>query len=132
MSCDLIHGYDVRLYQPESSHQNVTRRVGSNQTFYIIKDEDKLGRTTEETYLQVYNNYCIALYLSHNDTMSIFQVRVVHRGIVSEWTHEVSLGKKIYSFFIKANLWQCMCRLLYSVIFLIGCDKPEKPSKFVH
>ena len=55
MSCDLIRGYDVRLYIPQSPHQNVTRRVGSNRTFYIIKDEDKLTGSHEETYVEVNN-----------------------------------------------------------------------------
>ena len=55
MSCDLIRGYDVRLYIPQSPHKNVTRRVGSNRTFYIIKDEDKLTGSREETYVEVNN-----------------------------------------------------------------------------
>ena len=52
VSCEGIIGYNVRLYNPQSPHQNVTRRVGANGTFYIIKDEDKLAGS-DETYVQV-------------------------------------------------------------------------------
>lgn len=52
MSCDGVSGYDIRLYSPLSVHQNVTRQVGANGTFYIIKDEDKL-LITDDTYFQV-------------------------------------------------------------------------------
>ena len=54
VSCEGISGYDVRLYSPQSVHQNVTRRVGENGTFYIIKDEDNLAGNSDETYVQVY------------------------------------------------------------------------------
>ena len=54
MSCDGIIGYDVRLYSPQSVHQNLTRRVGANGTFYIIKDEDKLAMAgSDDTHVQV-------------------------------------------------------------------------------
>ena len=45
--CDDIIGYDVRLYSHLVQH-NVTRRVGSNGTFYIITEEDNLAN-----YVQV-------------------------------------------------------------------------------
>ena len=54
LSCEGIYGYDVRLYHPKAVHQNVTRRVGSNGTFYIIKDEDGLAGRSGETHVQVY------------------------------------------------------------------------------
>ena len=54
LPCDVIHGYDVRLYHPQSAHQNLTRRVGSKGTFYVIKVEDRLAvNTVEETHVQV-------------------------------------------------------------------------------
>ena len=44
----------MTFYSPQSVHQNVTRRVGANGTFYIIKDEDKLAMADrDETYVQV-------------------------------------------------------------------------------
>ena len=48
-----IDGYDVRLYHPQSAHQNVTRRVGVNGTFYIVKDEDRLINNHTGTLVQV-------------------------------------------------------------------------------
>ncbi len=50
-SCEDIHGYEVRLYNPQSPRLNVTNRVGPNGTFYIV-DVDKLV-SSEETYVQV-------------------------------------------------------------------------------
>ena len=52
VSCERISGYDVRLYNPQSVHQNLTRRIGANGTFYVIRDEDKLAGS-DETYVQV-------------------------------------------------------------------------------
>ena len=60
MSCEGISGYDVRLYSPKSEHQNLTRRVGANGTFYIIKDEDKLAMDgSEDTHVQVQQNQAL-------------------------------------------------------------------------
>ena len=54
MPCEGISGYDVRLYSPQSVHQNLTRHIGANGTFYIIKDEDKLAMAgSDDTYVQV-------------------------------------------------------------------------------
>ena len=52
VSCDGISGYDVRLYHPQSAQQSVTRRVGANGTFYIVKDEDRLVND-HDTQVQV-------------------------------------------------------------------------------
>ena len=52
VSCDGISGYDVRLYHPRSAQQNMTRRVGANGTFYIVKDEDRLVND-HDTHVQV-------------------------------------------------------------------------------
>ena len=49
--CDDIHGYEVRLYHPQSAHLNMTSHVGANGTFYIV-DEEKLV-SSDETYVQV-------------------------------------------------------------------------------
>ena len=44
VSCEyMINGYDVRFYSPQSDTKNVTRHTEANQTFYIIRDEDRLG-----------------------------------------------------------------------------------------
>ena len=56
MSCELIRGYELQLsadvYFPPAS--TVTRHIGANETFYIIKDEDKMGASSEEKfYVQV-------------------------------------------------------------------------------
>ena len=60
--CSEVSGYDVRLYSPQSGQQNVTRRVGANGTFYIIKDEDILAGSGE-TYVQVHPiTSCLVLY----------------------------------------------------------------------
>ena len=54
MSCELIYGYELEFYSPQSVHQNVLRRVGANGTFYIIKDEDKLAMAgSEDTHVTV-------------------------------------------------------------------------------
>ena len=52
-SCEDIHGYEVRLYStsPQSSHPNMTNRVGANRTFYMV-EEEKLPNS-HETYVQV-------------------------------------------------------------------------------
>ena len=52
VSCEGISGYNVRLYNPQSEQQSVTRSVGANGTFYIIEDQDKLADNLE-TYVQV-------------------------------------------------------------------------------
>ena len=58
VSCEGISGYDVRLYSPKSEHQNLTRRVGANGTFYIIKDEDRLAMAgSEDSHVQVQHNH---------------------------------------------------------------------------
>ena len=61
MSYEDISGYDVRLYHPQSVHQNVTRHVEANGTFYVITDEDKYNRLAicNETHVQVawYSNH---------------------------------------------------------------------------
>ena len=52
MSCELICGYELQLsadvYFPPA--HTVTRHIGANETFYIIKDEDKMGASGEEKY----------------------------------------------------------------------------------
>ena len=61
--CERIHGYNVRLYDPQAVYQNVIRRVGSNGTFYIITDEDRLIGQSGKTYVQVipYSPFCTGL-----------------------------------------------------------------------
>ena len=91
VSCEGIVGYDVRLYSPQSVYQNLTRRVGANGTFYIIKNEDKLA--VAETYVQV----CI--YSTRFDDALMFcdshiiQVRVIQNSGVGDWSIATSLGK---------------------------------------
>ena len=68
MSCELISGYELQfssslsqLVLPPSAHQensSVIRRVGAHGTFYITKDEDKLGGSGE-TYVRVLNTIII-------------------------------------------------------------------------
>ena len=48
---DKISGYEVRFYDPNSIHSNMTRYVGANRTFYGIAGEDRLAG--ENTYVQV-------------------------------------------------------------------------------
>ena len=59
VSCDSISGYDVRLYHPQSAHQNLTRHVEAKGTFYVITDEDRQASSDAGTLVQV------ALYSSH-------------------------------------------------------------------
>ena len=51
VSCEDIHGYEVRLYHPQSPHLNMTSFVGANGTFYMV-DEEKLV-SSDETFIQV-------------------------------------------------------------------------------
>ena len=44
----------MRLYHPESKHQNLTRRVEMDKTFHKISDEDKGADINHETHVQVY------------------------------------------------------------------------------
>ena len=53
MSCEDILGYDVRLYHPESKHQNLTRHIEMDKTFHKISDEDKGADINHETHVQV-------------------------------------------------------------------------------
>ena len=53
VSCEDILGYNVRLYHPESKHQNLTRRVEADKTYYKISDEDKDVKIDHETLVQV-------------------------------------------------------------------------------
>lgn len=82
VSCGGISGFDVRLYSPQSVHRNVTRRVGANGTYYIIKDEDNLAGS-DETYVQV--NHCMILalvcyYYSNNCQFRFESFTIVERG----------------------------------------------------
>ena len=52
VSCeDMISGYEVRFYDPNFTHSNVTRYVEANRTFYGITEEDRLAG--DNTYIQV-------------------------------------------------------------------------------
>ena len=51
--CGDIIGYDVRFFSPQLDSQNVTKRVGANQTFYIVQDKDKMSAKQEVIYVQV-------------------------------------------------------------------------------
>ena len=51
MSCEDIRGHEVRLYHPQSAHPNVTSRVGANENFYVVKEDNQLN--SDETYVQV-------------------------------------------------------------------------------
>ena len=52
MTCeDTISGYEVRFYDPNFTHSNVTRYVGVNRTFYGVTEEDRLA--DDDTYVQV-------------------------------------------------------------------------------
>ena len=63
VSCEDIIGYDVRFYHPESEHQNVTRRVETDRTYYLISDQEKmLANINYETLVQVYINEMLNLY----------------------------------------------------------------------
>ena len=55
VSCSDIIGYEVRFFSPQLAldSQNVTRRVGANQTFYIVQDEDRMSAIQEDIYVQV-------------------------------------------------------------------------------
>ena len=44
LPCGSISGYNVRLFNPQMTRQSTVRYVGSNGTFYIIKDEDRQDR----------------------------------------------------------------------------------------
>ena len=50
--CDVINGYSVRFFHPQGEHQNVTRHLGTNGTFYVIKDED-IAEINNATSVQV-------------------------------------------------------------------------------
>ena len=58
VSCEDILGYNVRLYHPESKHQNLTKHVETDKTYYKISDEDKIDH---ETLVQV--QYSLILYM---------------------------------------------------------------------
>ena len=56
VSCDeasKITGYEVQFYHPQLAHPNVTSRVGTNGTFYIVEKEKLLANNMTETYIQV-------------------------------------------------------------------------------
>ena len=53
VSCEDILGYNVRLYHPESKHQNLTVNVEMDKTYYKISDEDKDVKIDHETLVQV-------------------------------------------------------------------------------
>ena len=125
VSCEGISGYEVRLYSPQSVHQNVTRHVGANGTFYIIKDEDKLA--VAETYVQV----CI--YSTRFDDALMFcdsriiQVRVVQNSGVGDWSRATPIGKSFMIFTLAQVHYTTMTHYP-------GCDSkptpvPETPSE---
>ena len=70
LSCEDIIGYDVRLYHPESKHQNLTRHVTTDKTYFMVSDDMDINR--HETLVQVliinfikmYNIIIIILYTS--------------------------------------------------------------------
>ena len=49
--CQHIYGYEVRLYHPQSAHQNVTRHVGASEIFYIVEENSQ--DRSDDTYVQV-------------------------------------------------------------------------------
>ena len=53
VSCEDIIGYDVRLSHPESKHQNLTRRVEVDKTYYRMDDEDGEAIVNHKTHVQV-------------------------------------------------------------------------------
>ena len=50
--CNNLIGYDVRLFGSPQLQQNLTKRVRSNRTYYVISDEDNLANSSE-THVQV-------------------------------------------------------------------------------
>ena len=52
LPCETITGYNVRLFNLQLTHQSIVRHVGTNSTFYIIKDEDRLD-TVDTIHIQV-------------------------------------------------------------------------------
>ena len=91
MSCGGINGYNVRLYNPQSSaaQLDVIRRIGANRTFYIINDEDSLT-SSDENYVQV-AQYSLPS-LDMHALVPCSQVRVIHSTGVGEWSEGISLG----------------------------------------
>ena len=51
VSCEDIRGYEVRLYNSQSAHPNMTSRVGANENFYVVEEEKLVS--SDETYVQV-------------------------------------------------------------------------------
>ena len=49
--CEDIRGYEVRLYNSQSAHPNMTSRVGANENFYVVEEEKLVS--SDETYVQV-------------------------------------------------------------------------------
>ena len=56
LHCNNLIGFDVRLFGSPQLQQNLTRRVRSNRTYYVISDEDNLANSYE-TYVQVLLTY---------------------------------------------------------------------------
>lgn len=59
LPCESITGYNVRLFNPQVTHQSTVRHVGANSTFYIIKDEDRLD-IMDTIHVQVGSCQCIS------------------------------------------------------------------------
>lgn len=89
--CRDIHGYEVRLYHPQSEHLNLTNRVGVNATHYIV-DEDKLV-SRDETVVQVFFHMHVISELCTIVQNSCMQVRVVYSSGAGKWSEGTSLGK---------------------------------------
>ena len=92
LSCEHITGYNVRLFNPQSTHQDVIRYVGANRTFYIVKDEDRLD-ANDAIHVQV-DDYCYNYYsvcMAHVYAPPL-QVRVLYNGEIRQWSESISLG----------------------------------------
>ena len=100
MSCELIRGYELQLsadiYFPPAS--TVIRHIGANETFYIIKDEDKMGASGEEKfYVQVamplsLHIKLVTINITGYATL-IVQIRVIYSNGESRWGLYGNLGK---------------------------------------
>ena len=102
VSCeDTISGYEVRFYDPNFTHSNVTRYVGANRTFYGATEEDRLAG--DDTYVQV-----PITVLHHNN---IYRT-LPHRGpIIFVYVHawsSIPICSTISSY--KINIVYTTCR----------------------
>ena len=92
-----ITAYEAQFYIPGTENSRLVE-IAQDRTFYVVREEDKLGGDTS-TFVRVRHNNCskedlaICTILCHGNNFA--QVRAKSRAGGGKWSNGKSLGKKL-------------------------------------